>query len=160
MLPNLVCENQKVFVVERFITDNVLVASETMYHISQKRKGKEREMALKLDMSKAYDRVEWRCLEQIMLKLDFTERWVALVMQCISTVMYAILINGVPQGDITPSRDLCQGDLLSPYLILLCAEGVLTMLHQAVQNKRLRGISACRCGPKISHLFFFLQTIV
>ena len=107
MLPNLVCENQKVFVVERFITDNVLVASETMYHISQKRKGKEREMALKLDMSKAYDRVEWRCLEQIMLKLGFTKRWVALVMQCINTVTYAIRINGVPQGDITPSRGLC-----------------------------------------------------
>lgn len=64
-------------------------------------------MALKLDMSKAYDMVEWRCLERIMLKLGFTERWVALVMQCINTVTYAIRINGVPQGDITPSRGLC-----------------------------------------------------
>ena len=99
--------------------------------------------------------VEWRCLERIMLKLGFTERWVALVMQCINTITYAIRINGVPQGDITPSRGLCQGNLLSPYLSLLCAEGLLAMLHQAVQNKRLRGISACRCGPKISHLFFF-----
>ena len=58
VLPQLVCENQSAFVAERLITDNVLVASETMYHISQKRKGLVGEMALKLDMSKAYDRVE------------------------------------------------------------------------------------------------------
>ncbi|XP_023890148.2 uncharacterized protein LOC112002224 [Quercus suber] len=68
-LPTLVCENQSAFVAERLITDNILVASETMFHISQKRKGKVGEMALKLDMSKAYDRVEWKCLEQIMVKL-------------------------------------------------------------------------------------------
>ena len=58
VLPQLVCENQSAFVAERLITDNVLVASKTMYHISQKRKGLVGEMALKLDMSKAYDRVE------------------------------------------------------------------------------------------------------
>ena len=51
---------------------------------------------MKLDMSKAYDRVEWKCLEKIMLKLGFTKRWVALVMRCISIVTYAIRINGVP----------------------------------------------------------------
>ena len=95
-LPNLVCENQSTFVVERLITDNILVASETMFHISQKRKGKVGEMALKLDMSKAYDRVEWICLEQIMIKLGFSRRWVGLMMQCITTVSYAIRINEHP----------------------------------------------------------------
>ena len=90
MLPQLVCENQSAFVVERLITDNVLVASKTMYHISQKRKGKVGEMALKLDMNKAYDRVEWRYLERIMQKMGFVEKWVTLIMQCLSTVTYAI----------------------------------------------------------------------
>ena len=59
VLPQLVCENQSAFVAERLITNNVLVAFETMFHISQKRKGLVGEMALKLDMSKAYDKVEW-----------------------------------------------------------------------------------------------------
>ena len=81
---------------ERLITDNVLVGSETMYHISQKRKRTVGEMALKLDMSKAYNRVELRCLERIMQKLGFTEKWVVLIMQCLSTVTYAIRINRVP----------------------------------------------------------------
>ena len=58
VLPQLVCENQSAFVAERLITDNVLVASEAMFHINQKRKGKMGKMALKLDMSKAYDWVE------------------------------------------------------------------------------------------------------
>ena len=90
VLPQLVCENQSAFVAERLIIDNILVALETMYHISQKRKGKVGEMALRLDMSKAYDRVEWGCLDRIMQKMGFSEKWVALVMQCLSTVTYAI----------------------------------------------------------------------
>ena len=154
VLPQLVCENQSAFVVERLITDNVLVAAETMFHISQKRKGLVGEMALKLDMSKAYDKVEWSCLKRIMQKMGFAEKWVTLVMQCLSTVTYAIKINGVPKGQIIPSRGLRQGDPLSPYLFLLCAEGLSAMLHQAVQEKRLRGVSVCRRSPKISHLFF------
>ena len=87
---------------ERLITDNVLVASETMFHISQERKGKEGEMALKLDMSKAHDRVEWRCLEQIMRKMGFAEKWIGLILRCISTITYAVCINGVPTGRIIP----------------------------------------------------------
>ena len=98
VLPQLVCENQSAFMAERLITDNVLVAFETMFHINQKRKGLVGEMALKLDMSKVYDRVEWTCLKRIMQKMGFTEKWVTLVMQCLPTVTYAIKINGVPKG--------------------------------------------------------------
>ena len=60
VLKDIVCENQSAFVSKRLITDNVLVAHELMNHIHRKRKGKDGEMALKLDMSKTYDRVEWR----------------------------------------------------------------------------------------------------
>ena len=82
----MVSENQSAFVAGRLISDNVLVASETMYHINQKRKGLMGEMALKLDMSKAYDRVEWSCLERIMQKLGFAEKWIGLIMQCLCSV--------------------------------------------------------------------------
>lgn len=63
MLPDLACENPSAFVAKRLITNNVLVALETMYHVSQKRKGKVGDMVLKFDMSKAYDKVEWKYLE-------------------------------------------------------------------------------------------------
>ena len=74
VLQEIIGENQSAFVAERLITDNVLVAHEMMSHISKMKKGKCGEMAIKLDMSKAYDRVEWECLKQIMKKLCFQEK--------------------------------------------------------------------------------------
>ena len=116
-------------------------------------------MAMKLDMSKAYDRVEWRYVERIMEKLGFCNRWVSLVLECISTVSYSILVNGEPKGDIRPSKDLRQRDPLSPYLFLLCSEGLNRMLQQADSNDTIWGFSLCKRGPKISHLFFADDTL-
>ena len=110
--------------------DNVLVAFETMHCIDQRRKGKEGLMAIKLNMSKAYDRVEWAFLEVMMRRLGFSDRWIGLMMICVKTVSYSVLINGEPKGKILPTRGLRQGNLISPYLILLCAEGLTAMLRK------------------------------
>ena len=69
--------------------------------------GRVGEMALKLDMNKAYNKVEWVCLEKIMEILGFAPKWKGLIMQCITSITYFIRINGKLSGKITPSRGLC-----------------------------------------------------
>ena len=160
VLPNVISESQSASVPGRLITDNVLVAFETMHHINQRRKGKEGLMAIKLDMSKAFDRVEWRCLELIMQKLGFHDRWISIIMMCISTVSYSVLLNGEPKGVIYPSRGIRQGDPLSPFLFLLCAEGLSAMLKREERLGSIRGIAICRRAPQLSHLFFADDSII
>ena len=74
VLPSIISDTQSVFVHGRLITDNVLVAYKMMHRISQKKSGKVGGLALKLDMSKAYDRVEWIWLEKIMQRLGFDDK--------------------------------------------------------------------------------------
>lgn len=111
-------------------------------------------MAVKLDISNAFDRVEWCFIEAAMEKLGFHERWICLIMHCVTTVSYSIIINGFIHGCITPSRGLQQGDPLSPYLFLIYAKAFSSLIHNAARSKELNGISICRGCPYISHLFF------
>ena len=117
-------------------------------------------MAIKLDMSKAYDRVEWKYLEIVMRKLGFCERWISLVMMCVTTVTYEVLINGEPKGKITPTRGLRQGDPISPYLFLLCAEGLSALIRKKEDVGLLRGVGVSKFAPSISHLFFADDSII
>ena len=89
-----------------------------------------------------------------MKRMGFHHKWIGLMTECISSVSYSILINGEPHGNIQPSRGLRQGDPLSPYLFLLCAEGLHSLIKKAESNGDMQGVSLCRGGPKITHLFF------
>ena len=106
ILKSIIFETQSAFVADRLITDNILITFESLYHMKTQCSGKTSFMALKLDISKAYDRVEWVFLEKILLKMGFQDTWVAMIMQCIMMVSYSILVNGQSTGLIYPSRGL------------------------------------------------------
>ena len=159
-LPLIITENQSAFTIDRLITDNVLIAYELMHYLKHKREGKDCFMATKLDMSKAFDRVEWGFIEMVMRKMGFNEGWIRLIMRCISSVSYSIIINGDTFGNVVPSRGLRQGDPFSPYLFLLCAEGLSALLHDPAKNQLLNGISLGRGCPKNTHLFFIDDSLL
>ena len=86
--------------------------------------------------------------------MRFHAKWVQLIMACITTAHFSVLVNGKPTGYILPSRGLRQGDPLSPYLFLFCAEGLTALLRMAKTDGIIRGVAASRGGPCISHLLF------
>ena len=138
----------------KLISDNILVVVETLHYLKNKHKGKIGFIALKLDMSKAYDRVKWIFLEKLVERMGFNGKWITLISAYIRSMSYSILVNGEPCGQIHPTRGLHQGDPLSPFLFLLCVEGLYSLLQEAESNIVIQGVSICQQGPKVSHFFF------
>jgi len=94
VLPSVISSNQSAFIPGRLITDNVLAAYETLHTMHTNMWSKVGFMGIKLDMSKTYDRVEWKFLEVVIEKLGFSQRWISLIMVCVRTVSYAVVVNG------------------------------------------------------------------
>ncbi|XP_060959406.1 uncharacterized protein LOC133030622 [Cannabis sativa] len=138
VLPAVILETQSAFLSNRIITDNILVAFELIHHLKHKTRGNRGYSALKLDMSKAFDRVEWFYIQEVMLKMGFHSTWVSLIMGCLSSTSFSFMLNGEEVGHVKPTRGLRQGDPLSP--------------EEEVHN--LRGLKLTRHAPSISHLLF------
>lgn len=115
-LPRIILETQSTFVSGRLISDNILIAQEMFHCLRINKSCKKGFMAVKMDMNKAYDRVEWLSIENIR-KFGFAEASILWIMCCIKSVEYKVLLNGKPKkGKIFPERGLRRGNLLFPYL--------------------------------------------
>jgi hypothetical protein len=122
-------------------------------HSTRKKKGRQG-CAVKIDMIKAYNRVEWAYLQGIMQKLGFDEQWISLIMRCVSTLSFQVKVNGERLETFKPSRGIRQGDPISPYLFLFCGEGLSSLLKYYDGGWIDRGIRVSPKSPWISHLLF------
>ena len=94
ILPEIISPSQSAFVPGRLISNNTLVAYEILHYMSNKRRREVGYAAIILDMSKAYDRVEWHFLKAMMTKMAFSHMWIDLIMKCVSSVKYKVKVNG------------------------------------------------------------------
>lgn len=158
-LPQIISKSQSAFVSGLAIADNVLITHETLHFLWTSEAMKFCSMAVKTDMSKAYDRIEWNFLQMVLSKLGFDPRWILWVRACVESVSYTFLINGSPQGSVKPSRGIRQGDPLSPYLFILCTKVLSALCNQAQEKGTLTGIKVARGCPSIHHLLFADDTM-
>ena len=154
LLDKLVSPFQSAFILGRSIHDNILLTHEIM-HKFRKCKGKTAWVALKLDMEKAYDRLEWYFIQKCFQEIGFHPQWIKWVIECISSVSYSFLINGASHGLLLPSRGIRQGDPLSPYIFILCMEVFCSFLIKESRTAKSGiGIKICPKSTKIPYLLF------
>lgn len=105
-------------------------------------------------MSKAYDRVEWGYLRAIMTAMGFNCQWINLIIECVTSVSYSFKINGHIVGKVVPTMGLRQGDPLSPYLFMICSQGLSTILNYYANLSLIHGIRIARGCPPVTHFIF------
>ncbi|KAA3476969.1 reverse transcriptase [Gossypium australe] len=135
---------QSAFVPGRLISDNVLLTREW---------GK-KFMAVKFDMSKAYDRVELQFLRYMMIRIGFDFAWISTVMKCVSSISYSVVVNRNVGKIFKPTREIRQGDPLSLFLFLIYSEGLSALMRLAMRDGLIKGAKASTNGPQISYLLF------
>ena len=160
ILPDIISPTQSAFVPGRMITNNILVAYECIHKIKNTKNTQAGFCAVKLDMYKAYDRVEWIFLRNMMNRLGIDEQWIDIIMICLSLVRYKVRFNSQETDMFTPLRGIRQGDPLSPYQFLICAEGLSSMLQYEEEVGGIDGIRVCRNAPSVSHLLLADDSLI
>ncbi|KAL4369465.1 hypothetical protein GQ457_05G022150 [Hibiscus cannabinus] len=160
ILPHCISNAQAAFVQWRAITDNISVAHELVHTLHTSVSRSSQGAVFKLDMEKAFDRVEWPFLKAVMLRLGFDPSWVDLIMRCVSSVSSRVRMRGTLSEAFCPQRGLRQGDPLSPFLFLFCSEGLSAALTTAQQEGHLPGVRASKHGPLVNHLLFADDSLV
>ena len=158
ILPKLISDEQGAFVHDRMIHENIALTQELVQSLDQGNLGGN--VILNLDMEKAYDRLDWGFLHEVLRKFEFSENWLHLIKQCVEENSFSVLVDGVSTPFFKSSRGLRQGDPISPSLFVLAEEvlsrGISSLLFK---EKVLPFLVKKRC-PVISHSLFIDDILI
>jgi hypothetical protein len=146
LLHKIISPTQSAFLKGRSIHDNTVLAHE-IFHSMKHKQGNGGLMALKLDMEKAFDSMEWEFILKILRLLGFNSIWTQWIKQCITTTSFSIMLDGSPFGNFYPTRGLRQGDPLSPFLFILGTEALSRLILREEGLGNLNGIKIARNSP-------------
>ncbi|WOH11192.1 hypothetical protein DCAR_0830672 [Daucus carota subsp. sativus] len=148
---NLVSEQQSAFIKGRQITDGILITSEVVSLLQQ---DKIRGLVFKIDFEKAFDRVKWSFVLEVLKAMNFGSAWIAWIQAIFESSSISVLVNGSPTTEFRPSRGLRQGDPLFPLIFNLVGEALSCMLVKGANENLYRGITLKDTSNTITHLQF------
>jgi hypothetical protein len=152
-LEKLISQCQSAFIPGRWIAENQLIVHELL-HSFKRRKVKGGFVAMKVDLQKAYDRINWNFLRIVLRRFGFQEVFVNWIMQCVTSVSFLVLINGGKSKSFRPTRGIRQGDPLSPYLFILCQEVLSRLIDKELIEGNIRGVCMNVGGPAFTHVMY------
>lgn len=120
----------KILVRGRNISNNILIAHELFDMLRKMEKRKKFYGALKIDISKAYDRVDWKFLKAVLVAMNFSSRWVRWILECVTTIQYTILVNGRITQSFKPNRGQRQGIRMPLSIATLLTEGLVVIMFK------------------------------
>ncbi|KAF5468900.1 hypothetical protein F2P56_013011 [Juglans regia] len=152
MLSQLISHEQGAFIPGRSIFKNITLAQEIIHSLNKKTKVGN--IMVKIDMEKAYDRVDWKFLLNVLKSFGFSSQFCNLVKECVQTPWFSIMMNGTYKGFFQPARGLRQGDPLSPYLFIIMEEMLSRLLCKNFEEGRIGCFSHPVGAPIVSHLLY------
>ncbi|VFQ90276.1 unnamed protein product [Cuscuta campestris] len=158
ILPLIISEEQAAYVPRRDILDQILITKEMAHHINRKAHGGN--LIIKLDMAKAFDKLRWSYLFDILKSFGFSSSFIHMVNNLLSSSKYSVLFNGKPCGYFGQSRGVKQGDPLSPLLFIIASEGFSRNLNKLFIDGLIDRFNCGRNFISISHLSYADDIII
>ncbi|GKV44506.1 hypothetical protein SLEP1_g51682 [Rubroshorea leprosula] len=157
VLSKIIEEQQMAFIKGRQLVDGVVIANEV---IDEAKRKKKKCSLFKVDFEKAYDRVCWEFIDYMMMRMGFSSTWRKWIQECLKSSSVLVLINGSPTKQFLVNRGIHQGDLLSPFLFLIVAEGLNGLVSSAVEKERYKGVPIGSGDIMVTHLQFADDTVL